>query len=162
MVVRYIAAFWNNTLHLSSLWKVQAVIQTRYLPCVEKKNQLDVTECFIALMICSTCFGHFCAHHQELETICVCVITAYGVQWLVAGCWVQVQGSRLCVRDEGCCSTELSNIPHPERIAGCSTESSNIPHPERIVSCPAPDLQQPATKASHIIGGNNTHIVKGI
>ena len=39
--------------------------------CVEKKNQLDVTECFIALMIRLTCFGHFYAHHQELETICV-------------------------------------------------------------------------------------------
>ena len=39
--------------------------------CVEKKNQLDVTECFIALMIRSTCFGDFYAHHQELETICV-------------------------------------------------------------------------------------------
>ena len=39
--------------------------------CVEKKNQLDVTECFIALIICSTCFGHFYAQHQELETICV-------------------------------------------------------------------------------------------
>ena len=33
-----------------------------------EENQLDVTECFIALMICSTCFGHFYAHHQELET----------------------------------------------------------------------------------------------
>jgi hypothetical protein len=39
--------------------------------CVEKKNQLDVTECFIALMIRSTCFGHFYVHHQELESICV-------------------------------------------------------------------------------------------
>ena len=48
------------------------------------KNQLDVTEGFIALMICSTCFGHFYAHHQELETLCV--ITAYGMQCLVAGC----------------------------------------------------------------------------
>ena len=38
-------------------------------------------------------------------------------------------------------------------------QSSNIPHPERIAGCPAPDLQQPATKASHTIGGNNTHIV---
>jgi len=37
--------------------------------CVEKKNQLDATECFIALIICSTCFGHFYAHHQELKTI---------------------------------------------------------------------------------------------
>ena len=38
---------------------------------VEKKNQLDATEWFIALVICSTCFGHFYVHHQELETICV-------------------------------------------------------------------------------------------
>ena len=36
--------------------------------CVEKKNQLDVTEGFIT---CSTCFGHFYVHHQEVETICV-------------------------------------------------------------------------------------------
>jgi len=36
-----------------------------------EENQLDVTECFIALMIGSTCFGHFYDHHQELETICV-------------------------------------------------------------------------------------------
>jgi len=36
-----------------------------------EENQLDATECFIALMICSTCFGHLCAHHQELETILV-------------------------------------------------------------------------------------------
>ena len=34
-------------------------------------NQLDATECFIALTICSTCFGHLYAHHQELETILV-------------------------------------------------------------------------------------------
>ena len=47
-------------------------------------NQLDATEWFIALIICSTCFGHFYAHHQELEIICV--ITAYGVRCL--GCWL--------------------------------------------------------------------------
>ena len=34
-------------------------------------NQLDATECFIALIICWTCFGHLYAHHQELETILV-------------------------------------------------------------------------------------------
>jgi len=34
-------------------------------------NQLDTTECFVALIICSTCFGHLYAHHQELETILV-------------------------------------------------------------------------------------------
>jgi len=35
------------------------------------ENQLDTTEWFIALIICSTCFGHLYAHHQELETILV-------------------------------------------------------------------------------------------
>ena len=108
--------------------------------CVEKKNQLDANEWFIALIICSTCFGHFYAHHQELKTILyVCYYSLWcAIPWLlvVEG---QVQESRLCVRDERCCS---NNLPHPERIAGC----------------PAPDLQQPATKASHTIGGNNTHI----
>ena len=39
--------------------------------CIEKKNQLDASEWFIALIICSTCFGHLYAHRQELETICV-------------------------------------------------------------------------------------------
>jgi len=34
-------------------------------------NQLEATESFIALIICSTCFGHLYAHHQELETILV-------------------------------------------------------------------------------------------
>ena len=34
-------------------------------------NQLDATECFIAIIICSTRFGHLYAHHQELETILV-------------------------------------------------------------------------------------------
>ena len=35
----------------------------------EEENQLDVTKCFIELVICSTCFGHVYAHHQELVTI---------------------------------------------------------------------------------------------
>jgi len=34
-----------------------------------EENQLDATECFIKIIICSTCFGHSYAHHQELETI---------------------------------------------------------------------------------------------
>jgi len=69
----------------------------------EKEIQLDATELFIALVICSTCFGHFYAHHQELETI-LCYYSLWCVMsWLlVVGS--QVRGSRLCVRDEGCCS----------------------------------------------------------
>ena len=36
-----------------------------------EENRLDATECFIALVICSTSFGHLYAHHQELGTILV-------------------------------------------------------------------------------------------
>ena len=53
--------------------------------CVEKKNQLDATECFIALIMCSTGFGHFYAHHQGLETICV-LLPPMVCDALVAGC----------------------------------------------------------------------------
>ena len=51
----------------------------------KKKNQLGATEWFIALIICSTCFGHFYAHHQELETICV-LLPPMVYSALVAGC----------------------------------------------------------------------------
>jgi len=36
-----------------------------------EENQLDATERFIALIICSTCFGHLYANHQDLEAIIV-------------------------------------------------------------------------------------------
>ena len=36
-----------------------------------EENQLDATEWFIALVICSTCFGHLYAHHQECRTVFV-------------------------------------------------------------------------------------------
>ena len=53
--------------------------------CVEKKNQLDATEWFIALITCSTCFKYFYAHNQELETICV-LLPPMVCSALVAGC----------------------------------------------------------------------------
>jgi len=43
---------------------------------MKKEIQLDATQWFIELMIRSTCFGHYHAHHQELATIQV--ITACG------------------------------------------------------------------------------------
>jgi len=36
-----------------------------------EENPLDATEWLIVIIICSTCFGHLYAHHQELETILV-------------------------------------------------------------------------------------------
>ena len=84
--------------------KLDVCLSLHLCICVEKKNQLDATECFIALIICSTCFGHFYAHYQELETICVLLSHMVCSAWLlvVGG---QVQGSRLCVQEEGCCTT---------------------------------------------------------
>ena len=35
----------------------------------EEENQLDATQRFIELVICSKCFGLVYAHHQELATI---------------------------------------------------------------------------------------------
>jgi hypothetical protein len=62
--------------------------------CVEKKNQLDATEWFIALIIFSTYFDHFYAHHQKIETICVLLPSMVCSDWLlvVGG---QVQGRKL-------------------------------------------------------------------
>ena len=54
--------------------------------CVGKKNQLDASEWFITLIICSTSFGHFYADHQELETICA-LLPAMVCDALFAGCW---------------------------------------------------------------------------
>ena len=51
-------------------WERRKPIKT-----VEIKCQLDATEVFIAdLIACSTCFGHHCAHQQELKSI---------IQWLL-------------------------------------------------------------------------------
>jgi len=57
--------------------------QKQNCSCVEKKTHLDATECFIALIICSACFGHFYAHHQELETICVLLPPMVCSAWLL-------------------------------------------------------------------------------
>jgi len=78
--------------------------------CVENKNQLDATEWFMALIICSTCFGHFYAHHQDLEPICVLLPPIVCSAWLlvVGG---QMQGSRLCIQEEWYCKTAV--VQHP-------------------------------------------------
>ena len=60
---------------------------------------------FIAdLTVCSTCFGHHCAHHQGLEIImqvvAACGIWCFGIQ--VVG---MVWSCGLCARFAGCCSS---------------------------------------------------------
>jgi len=79
------------------VYKLDVCLSVHRCVCVEKKNQLDATEWFIALIICSTCFRHFIAHHQELKTICVLLSPVVCSAWLLV-VWGQVQDSRLCVR----------------------------------------------------------------
>ena len=83
--------------------------------CVEKKNQLDATEWFVALIICSTCFGQVYAHHQELETICVLLppMVCSALLLVVGG---QVQAASYASR-----RGMLHDVQHPSsgRIACC-------------------------------------------
>ena len=79
---------------------------------------------------------------SSLARACMCVITAYGV-WCL-GCWLFEVRCRA--------AGYASGMKDVARL-----ESSNIPHPGRIAGCSAPELQEPVTKTSHTIGGNNTH-----
>ena len=54
---------------------------------VKNKKQLNATYYFIALLIGSTCFGHYYAHHQELTTMML--ITTLVVSFLVC-CMLEV------------------------------------------------------------------------
>ena len=57
----------RHALYLYIKRNVEKVWGARYL----SKKTVDATECFIALIIFSTCFGHLYTHHQKLETILV-------------------------------------------------------------------------------------------
>ena len=68
---------------------------------MEIKCQLDATEVFIAdLIACSTCFRHYYAHHQELESIIQwlmpVVFGAVVFKWLV---WCEAEGYVSGLRD---------------------------------------------------------------
>ena len=52
-----------------------------------EENQLDATKCFIALIICSTCFVHLYSHHQELETPLFCdCSSSFPYPWRITCC----------------------------------------------------------------------------
>ena len=72
--MRVLPQMLKNSFHMrvvfkSFLSKVDLLFSKR-----REENQIDATECFIALIICSTCFGHLYAHHQELETRTISLI----------------------------------------------------------------------------------------
>ena len=91
----------------------------------EKKNQLDATEWFIALIICSTCFGHLYTHRQELETmcVCVCVCVCYYRLWRAMP-WSLVVGGQVQGRIASCPAPDLL----PSATKALHTTSSNKTH----------------------------------
>ena len=68
----YICVVWRDVTHpveeqhVNNCCNLDVCFSVLLCICLEKKNHLEVTECFIELMICLTYFGHFYAHHQEL------------------------------------------------------------------------------------------------
>ena len=56
---------------------------------LKNKYQLDATYYFTELLIGSTCFGHYYAHHQQIATIML--ITTLAVSFLV--CWSSVRAA---------------------------------------------------------------------
>ena len=110
--------------------------------CIRNKNQLDATEWFIALIICSTCFGHFYAHHQELETICV-LLPPMVCDALVAGCWRSGAEKQAILSGWGMLLYWVEQ------------------HPSFRTHSRLPCIWPPTTsnQALHTIGVNNTHIV---
>ena len=104
----------RNTLPKSGPFLLLHPVQTGCYLCVEKKNQLDVTVCFIVLVIRSKCFGQFYAHHQELESICVLLPPMECSAWLlVIGGQVQAAGCESGKRDAA--RLHSCSIPIPGR-----------------------------------------------
>jgi hypothetical protein len=53
---------------LQQLWNTRNSVTVIGCRNMKKEIQLDATQWFIELTIRSTCFGHYYAHHQELDT----------------------------------------------------------------------------------------------
>ena len=84
-VLTYFIGLYNDSLHplYRKLNRILLTVKYTSSLCVEKKNQLDATEWFIALML-NMFRALLCPSSGARDYMRV--ITAYGVQCLVAGC----------------------------------------------------------------------------
>ena len=76
----HVGTNYDEKLKKRSLFSVKNFNQLNVLQ-LKNKNQLDATYYFIVLLIGSTCFGHYYAHHQDLATMML--ITTLVVSFLV-------------------------------------------------------------------------------
>jgi len=73
---------------MSSAIPLLAIEVPQTLTFLKNKNQIDAAYYFVVLLIGSTCFGHYYAHHQEVATIML--ITTLVVSFLVS-CGLEVR-----------------------------------------------------------------------
>ena len=121
-------------------WRLDMCLSVHRCICIAKRNQLDATEWFIALIIMLNTFRALLCPSSGARDY-MCVITAYGVQCLVAGC----RGSG--AEQQAMCPGRgmLQEVQHP----------SSWTH--SLLLCTWPPTT--SNEALHTIGGNNTHIV---
>ena len=91
----------------------------------------------------------------------------YRLWYAVLGCWLSGAGSRLCVQDEGCCTTQSCNIAWllvvgGQVTAGCVSRMRNVARLSRATSLiwthsllPCTWTPTASNQALHTIGGNN-------
>jgi len=86
---------------------------------VEIKCQLDATDVFFIadLIACSTCFGHYYAHYQELKSI---------IQWLLRVVFCAVVFKLLVCRAV-CCVSGLRDAATLHQTSNFKTKAPNTP-----------------------------------
>ena len=102
----------------------------------EIKCQLDATEVFIAdLIACSTCFGHHCAHQQELKSI---------IQWLLPVVfravvfkllvWCGAEGYVSGLQDAAACQLDATEVFIADLIACLTCFGHHYAHHQELKS----------------------------
>jgi hypothetical protein len=94
----------------------------------ESKNQAEATWYFIVLLIGSTCFKHYYAHHQELAT--TMLFTTLVVSFSV------------------CCMLEVS-CSYAGVVSGLQAQAGLSLRPGNYTSLTAPNLQHTANRERH-------------
>ena len=85
-------------------------------------QQMTLIADFIA---CSTCFGQYYAHHQELESV-IQMVTACGIWCFGFQVVGMVWSWRLCVRFAGCCFTAPRHTDNLKTKAPNTTGSDHL------------------------------------
>ena len=80
----YVLHYRNLTTKFGEYKPLDVCLSVHRCICVGKKNQLDATGWFIALIICSTRFGHFYDHSSGARDY----MCYYRLWCAVLGCWL--------------------------------------------------------------------------